>query len=107
MFSVSVLPECRFYRFVYKADDPLPHAVFQYTVDVSKPAPKTPLPTPIEPSKLFRPKFFECKSAGSGQTHYALLLLPPEPVPAGKRYPLVHHVYAGPCVQVVKDNWAA
>ncbi|KAH7698153.1 CBR-DPF-3 protein, partial [Aphelenchoides avenae] len=103
--NVSMLPECRFYRLEYSATDPLPTAVLQYVLDVSKPSPSATMPAPLEPSAQFRPKFYTYRSVGSGQTHYALLLLPPQEAPKGTRYPVVQHVYAGPCVQVVRDNW--
>uniref|UniRef100_A0A914BVD4 Dipeptidyl peptidase 9 n=1 Tax=Acrobeloides nanus TaxID=290746 RepID=A0A914BVD4_9BILA len=105
--SITNLPECRFYRLVHNSAFDLPEAVFQYNVNVKDSAitPESPLQPSVSLTNLFRSRFFEYRSQNSGEMHYALLLWPNDIWTYDRKYPLILHVYAGPGVQLVRNNW--
>lgn len=66
----------------------------------------TALPQPNDPLAAYElPKqhFFEVE-ASDGSTLYGHVALPPDMQP-GQRAPVIHYVYGGPHVQLVKDQW--
>ncbi|KAL3103640.1 hypothetical protein niasHS_000276 [Heterodera schachtii] len=112
--SVQTLPECRLYRFVHSAAsvDPLPRAVFTHRIGVQVVSPSFGIqsvgwgmPYLFRPSSdIVKPIFFEYTSANSGKMHHALLLLPANRNGTAK-FPVIHAVYAGPSVQLVRNSW--
>ncbi|KAI1701791.1 prolyl oligopeptidase family domain-containing protein [Ditylenchus destructor] len=114
------------------SDNSLPNAIFAYRITIqtlptphnsiaaspshsmsnsptSKSSPKSAAPSLYKPpSAIFKSKFFEYVSANSGKVHYAFLMWPAdEKVASGNagKFPVIHCVYAGPCIQLVRDSW--
>lgn len=68
------------------------------------------------PNNLFHSKIFKYQSTNTGKIHYALLLWPTknalwtglinlQRILQSGKFPVIHSVYAGPSIQIVKDNW--
>jgi hypothetical protein len=60
------------------------------------------------PSSIFKHKFCEFISKISGERHYALALWPllnDEENEIKQKFPIIHAVYAGPCIQSVRNSW--
>lgn len=72
------------------------------------------------PSQIFCSKLFNYRSANSDEFHYAFLMWPKEALNCVRfnntqnnsqkllksgKFPVIHSVYAGPSIQLVKDNW--
>uniref|UniRef100_A0A7E4V2X7 Dipeptidyl-peptidase IV n=1 Tax=Panagrellus redivivus TaxID=6233 RepID=A0A7E4V2X7_PANRE len=114
--SAERMPECRFYRLIQTGASSLPQSVYLCRLKVQPsimPSPGTTkdileeteyLKSPL--TDLFTVQFIEYTSDESLQTHHAAIFLPKDPPrTATGLYPVVHHVYAGPCVQLVKNSW--
>ncbi|CAJ0930176.1 unnamed protein product, partial [Mesorhabditis belari] len=95
-------PQCRFYILNYPHDGGLPTSCVLCQLEL----PGCTLSARF--TSVDRPILFEYKSRNSGYVHYALLLRPPDSIHDrdGTRYPVVHHVYGGPGIQLVRSDWA-
>ncbi|KAL3080051.1 hypothetical protein niasHT_034609 [Heterodera trifolii] len=103
--SAQTLPKYRLNRFVHSPDsvDSLPQrAVFTNGIGAQMRSPSSHLFRPS--SDIVKPIFFEYTSANSGKTHHGLLLLPANRNGTAK-FPVIHAVYAGPSVQLVRNSW--
>lgn len=60
-------------------------------------------PVPPAAGLLGRTRFFTVENA-RGQTLYGQIITPPD-MQESVRHPVVHYVYGGPHVQLVKDHW--
>lgn len=113
--SIKRLPECHFYALKHSPGE-LPSAVFQYRIKMEPQPSPLDLIQPMSPSAMsvdsqpgssnltdiFRHSFHQVQLP-SGEITYSLVLLPAcAPAP----FPVVHYVYAGPGLQIVKDSWA-
>jgi len=115
--SISHLPECRFYKLVHSGppvyNSPLPEAVFQFRVRFHASIMNSPGKeafeegyTNISLKDCFRTEFIEYKSVESDLVHNAVVFIPAvKPRSITGTYPVIHHVYAGPSVQQVRNSW--
>lgn len=112
--AVNRLPECRFYRFVH-GNEPgtLPSAVFTHRIGVQVVSPSPSVCSTSSwglpylhrsPSSIFKHKFCEFESTASKERHFALALWPSEEIES-KKFPIIHSVYAGPTIQIVRNAW--
>ncbi|CAD5206743.1 unnamed protein product [Bursaphelenchus okinawaensis] len=118
--NVSKTPECRFYELMHPQDGGLPSAVMRHTFSIDHPTspnssnvsddclnPMSPsamsIDRPISPpiNQLYHHEFSKTKLP-CGETAFSLVFTPANsPGP----FPVVHYVYAGPGLQIVKDSW--
>nr|CAD2203461.1 unnamed protein product [Meloidogyne enterolobii] len=113
--AVNRLPECRFYRFVH-GNEPglLPTAIYTHRIGVQIVSPSPSICSTSSwglsylhrsPSSIFKHKFCEFESTTSKQRHFALALWPCEEIESSKKFPIIHSVYGGPSIQIVRNSW--
>ena len=58
------------------------------------------------PSEGDLPQYFKYISTNSGHEHVGMVLMPPGHDPT-KKYPVLHYVYGGPGVQIVRNDYTS
>uniref|UniRef100_A0A914Y7P4 Dipeptidyl peptidase 9 n=1 Tax=Panagrolaimus superbus TaxID=310955 RepID=A0A914Y7P4_9BILA len=116
--STKQLPECRFYRLMHSGhpapNSPLPEAIYHCRLSVQPTIISNPTKDSLDEADYlraaltdcFEAKFIEYQSRESGFIHHAVAFIPTvKSNSVNGLYPCIHHVYAGPSVQLVKENW--